>query len=189
MKTKIEKAIEKYYITTCGRVFSNLNNKCNGVYIELKYGYDKDGYKRVSLQYDFGRKFRQPFFVHQLVGYKYLSKCPYEKKIINHKNPIKTDNYIQNLEWTTISLNTQHGFDNSCYNLINKIKVINLITKEEFIYPTASHVSRELSIPLGTMRGLLKSGKFKSKKYNHYSHLLFEKIESVTTIPSGSTID
>jgi HNH endonuclease/NUMOD4 motif len=47
--------------------------------------------------------------VHRLVLQSFLGNK--EGLVVNHKNGIKTDNRLENLEWVTISENTQHSFD------------------------------------------------------------------------------
>lgn len=75
----------------------------------LKGKYDKDGYKEFQLRDARGyRKYRRG---HRLVGLAFLGEPPEEQPLINHKNGIKDDNRLENLEWSSVSENTQHGFD------------------------------------------------------------------------------
>lgn len=72
-----------------------LNNVKNGV-----------GYLQVSLYINGIRKIHK---VHRLVCKAFLPN-PDNKKEINHKNGIKTDNRLENLEWSTRSENTKHAY-------------------------------------------------------------------------------
>lgn len=48
--------------------------------------------------------------IHRLVADNFIEKIP-GKNIVNHKNGIKTDNSIENLEWVTYSENNKHAID------------------------------------------------------------------------------
>ena len=65
------------------------------------------GYKRVLL---LKNKIRTNFIVHRLVAIAFIGN-PEKKSQVNHKNGIKNDNSVSNLEWCTPSENTKHAYD------------------------------------------------------------------------------
>ena len=76
----------------------------------IKYWITKKGYCRCSL-YDNGIK--KNHLVHQLVAKAFLGES--DKPQVNHKNCIKTDNKVENLEWVTNYENYLHAKENNLY--------------------------------------------------------------------------
>lgn len=66
---------------------------------------DKDGYLKVGLN----KNHKQVrFMVHRLVASAFLPEDA-GKRFVNHKNGIKHDNRLENLEWCTAKENSQHA--------------------------------------------------------------------------------
>lgn len=67
------------------------------------------GYLRVNLCNDTGRK---SYFIHRLVAVAFL-KNPKNLPQINHKDEIKTNNIVSNLEWCDAKYNINYGGHNT----------------------------------------------------------------------------
>jgi len=94
-----------YKISSIGRVKSLYYNKET----ILSLTETPDGYYRLQLIKD--GKYKH-FFVHVLVATAFIENdSPSTKIEVNHKNGIKTDNAIKNLEWVTPSQNIIHAYD------------------------------------------------------------------------------
>ena len=94
---KIE-GYENYSVSTYGRVRNDktgniLKNLTNGVYPQVGLYKNKIGYK---------------FLVHRLVAEAFIPN-PDNLPCVNHKNEIKSDNNVENLEWCTYLYNNKYG--------------------------------------------------------------------------------
>lgn len=73
----------------------------------LKHHTSHHGYKYVNLTKNGKSK---NYYVHRLIAMEFINN-PYNKPFINHKNGIKDDNRIENIEWCTTSENEKHSYD------------------------------------------------------------------------------
>ena len=89
-----------YKVSNTGKIFSVVTNR------ELSVIQKKDGYTCISLcDKDHNKK---QYRIHQLVAKAFIPN-PNNLPMINHKNEIKNDNRVENLEWVTAQQNSSYG--------------------------------------------------------------------------------
>lgn len=100
------KEFPDYFINNKGIIVS-----CKGKYpIIMHPKTDKDGYLEIGLRKKINHKNKKIFRrMHRLVAVTFIPN-PNNLPIINHKNGIKNDNKIDNLEWCDNSYNMKHSF-------------------------------------------------------------------------------
>lgn len=81
----------------------NIKNKETGHIIKPRI--NKDGYYKVILYKDHKKT---TMLVHRLVALTFIGN-PDNKPQVNHKNEVKTDNRVSNLEWCDAKYNSNYG--------------------------------------------------------------------------------
>lgn len=101
----VEGTNNRYLVSNMGNVKCLSRN--HKEYVLMKPTLDKRGYPRVDL-YGVQRN----AFVHRLVAQAFIPN-PENKRTVNHKNEVKTDNRVENLEWLTNAENHNYGTRNA----------------------------------------------------------------------------
>lgn len=91
---------ERYLVTKCGVIFNKKSGR------KIKCFTRKDGYQQCTL-----RQNKKPkiVYVHRIVAIQFLINN-WARSQVNHKNGIKNDNRVENLEWVTPSENSMHAY-------------------------------------------------------------------------------
>jgi hypothetical protein len=98
---------KRYEVSSLGRVRrATAGNKTHAGRI-LKPSWARPGYFYVRFWID-GRRVK--VFVHVLVAEAFVSTRPTPRHEVNHRDAIKTNNHVANLEWTTHHGNMTHAY-------------------------------------------------------------------------------
>lgn len=119
-----------------------------------------DGYLQVTL-WNNGKG--KSFPVHRLVALNFLDNTD-NKRDVNHKNGIKTDNRLENLEFVTPSENNYHAVHMKLVNAI-PVKIIDLIDNKEYKFDSISQAASYFNID---KRALARALKRKNQVYSHF---------------------
>lgn len=85
-----------YFITEDGILISNRQNK----QIRMKTYFDKQGYEYCKIWDNVNKRYKH-ISIHITVAMAYIPN-PDNKETVNHKDRIKSHNYVDNLEWMTL---------------------------------------------------------------------------------------
>lgn len=154
---------EGYYIYENGDVFSSISNRF------LKKYLDKNGYYRIGIRN--GKKVKG-YFIHRLIAIHFIDN-PENKPQINHKNGIKSDNRIENLEWVTASENIVHawtiGLSDKCRKILSTIHNRSIINMENNVfYASITEAAEKENINYSTLKAMLR-GQNKNKTSLRYA--------------------
>jgi hypothetical protein len=139
-----------YYATEDGQVFSIKRN------LPLK-SQNRFGYRQLTLCMNNKKK---SYLVHRIV-LAYFTNMPLDYNfIVNHKNGIKNDNRLENLEWCTYSENSKHAFKLGLSKIsnYNKLRVqqthgkIVIDLNNGIFYNSIREAAYYNNIPEGTLR-------------------------------------
>lgn len=95
-----------YEASTDGEI-KTFNWKNSGIERVMKPAFDNSGYLRTMLKNDNGKY--DTIKVHRIIAQTFIPN-PENKQQINHKNGVKHDNRVENLEWATHSENIKHSY-------------------------------------------------------------------------------
>lgn len=101
-------ADDRFLISRCGKVFNTKRNRHSKVRI-----YGGGGYLKTNVCLSGGKA--QNINLHRLIAMAFIPRIN-GKNSVNHKNGIKTDNRVENLEWCTPKENTKHAWDTGIMN-------------------------------------------------------------------------
>lgn len=126
----------------------------------LRPGLNRRGYLQYRLTFD-GRV-KKSFLEHRLVAITFIGQCPQGLQI-NHRNGIKTDNRVENLEWVTPRENCLHAIKNGLFPINERsgmaklkntdIREIRNLNKKGI---STRQISKKYNVSYENIRGILK---------------------------------
>lgn len=168
-----------YIIDNLGNVVSlpkQQGSRFVNEYNIMKTKFNSCGYKEVTLSKN--GKFKT-ILLHRLIALHFVPN-PENYRCVNHKNGIKADNRLENLEWCSASQNTKHAyinnlggfrdFTNAGLKKINEYKAyifVKLIDKDgvEYDFPSAVDAAKFIGTSNNEVtRAIRKSQRVKGYK-------------------------
>lgn len=184
----------RYQVSDQGKVRNKRTHKIKSAH------YDNDGYLKVTLMNIInGNKKTSRKTVHRLVAESFLGG-PHPDLQVNHKNGVKDDNRVVNLEWCTGSENVKHAYATDIRKpsggrgTIRPVRVTELNT----VYPNLHECAKAIGSNSGNLSHYLHENKDTIKGYHvEYVDKLVEKpkqflydcqMDAVNKLRNGSVL-
>ena len=186
---------ETHEITKCGRLFrkefTHPYSKNKEKIITRKrrelFGFNRNGYVYQQMPIRNSNKIKNNIFIHRLVALTFIENPdPAKKTQVNHKNGIKNDNSVENLEWVTPSENVKHAYDIglSIRKKITTDSIEKNIVKKFENGVKKEFIAKELNLGTTTVSVILNKN-LGSKKYNEISKKISSWERFISPIESG----
>jgi len=158
MKQTAEYILPHMTLYNDGRLYNHKTKKFK------RWTKDTNGYMRCTIWINGTSK---TISQHRILAENFIDN-PECKLQVNHKNGIKNDNKLNNLEWITQSENTLHSFANGLQKPTrpHMKKVIDMESKK--IYDCISDAAREIGVSIGHLNLMLNGKKNNTSKLKIY---------------------
>jgi len=133
---------DNYFVSNYGRVMSYFKNN-KKILNPIKH---HSGYLFVNIN-------KKKYVIHRLVAILFIDN-PLNKKEVNHKNGIKSDNNISNLEWVTASENSKHAYYLKLRKSIDEHKKKIVLNIDNGIYYESA---KEAALSIGLSHSYVRS--------------------------------
>lgn len=175
-----------YLVTSTGYIINSVRarNRKSGVYVlstRVLHGYTYVGPYVVDKQ-----KYMR---LHRVLAEAFIKNDDPNKSQVNHKNGVKSDNRLSNLEWATPSENIQHTFRVLGRRPTKKEGIRTSVTANGVTtwYNTIMDAARATGLPETTVRKLIKSGAERNGyTFQSYCKELIEQYEQPHNTYSGA---
>lgn len=161
----VESEYTGYFITRCGKIWSEKTKK----YMTPQY--DTQGYLRFCLSRGH-RGTSIMLKVHRLIARTFIPN-PDSKPFVNHKNGIKDDNRVENLEWISSRDNQLHAYQTGLKEKKSGAKngmAKKITDKGGNIFNTITEASIKYNIHRSNLSNILKG-----KRKNNYGFRYINK--------------